>query len=128
MTPSHSYGKKGGAHRYYVSSSLNRGKAPKRPDGIFRLPALPAERWVIEMLHRLTPDHGPLEVLARMEVHEESVHLALKAPALSEDERTLPLLVDRVRPRKRRKFPDNFPVGRETPPDHWTTETAARSS
>lgn len=96
MTPSHAYGKTGGAHRYYVSSSLNRGKAPKRPDGIYRLPALPAERWVIETLHRLTPDHDPLEVLARMEVHEGSVHLALKAAALSEDDRTLPLAIDRM--------------------------------
>ena len=96
MTPSHAYGKAGRAHRYYVSSSLNRGKAPKRPDGIYRLPALPAERWVIETLHRLSPDHAPLEVLARMEVHEGSVHLALTASALSEDDRTLPLVVDRM--------------------------------
>lgn len=93
---SHAYGRKGGAHRYYVSSSVNRGKAPRRPYGIYRLPALPTERWVIEMLHRLTPDHDPLEVLARMEVNEGSVQLALKAAALSEDERTLPLAIDRM--------------------------------
>lgn len=97
MTPTHAYGRRGAAHRYYISSSLNRGKASKRPDGIYRLPALPAERWVIETLHRLTPDHDPLEVLARMEVHEEAVHLALEASALSEDERTLPLAIDRIR-------------------------------
>lgn len=97
MTPTHAYGRRGGAHRYYISSSINRGKAPKRADGIYRLPALPAERWVIETLHRLTPDHDPLEVLVRMEVHEEAVHLALKASALAEDERTLPLAIDRIR-------------------------------
>lgn len=66
-------------------------------DGIYRLPALPAERWVIETLHRLAPDHDPLEVLARMEVHEGAVHLALKASALAEDDRTLPLTIDRLR-------------------------------
>ena len=27
--------------------------------------------------------------------------------------------------RKRWKFPDDFPVSRETPPDLWTTETTA---
>ncbi|HZW15626.1 MAG TPA: recombinase family protein [Brevundimonas sp.] len=97
MTPSHAYGQKGRAHRYYISSSVNRGRVPKRPDGIYRLPALPAERWVIETLHRLTPAHDPLEVLVRMEVHEQSVQLALKASALAEDDRTLPLAVDRVR-------------------------------
>lgn len=96
MTPTHAYGRRGGAHRYYISSSLNRGKTSKRLDGIYRLPALPAERWVIETMHRLTPNHDPLEVLARMEVHEEAVHLALKATALSEDERALPLAIDRV--------------------------------
>jgi site-specific DNA recombinase len=96
MTPTHAYGKNGGVHRYYISSSVNRGKAPRRVDGIYRLPALPVERWVIENLHRLTPDHDPLEVLSRMEVHERSVQLALKASALSEDERTLPLAVDRL--------------------------------
>lgn len=85
-----------GAHRYYISSSLNRGKADKRPDGIYRLPALPAERWVIETLHRLTPDHDPLEVLVRIEVQEGAVHLALKASALADDERTLTLAVDRI--------------------------------
>ena len=31
-----------------------------------------------------------------MEVHEGSVHLALKASALSQDDRTLPLAVDRI--------------------------------
>lgn len=96
MTPTHAYGRRGRAHRYYISSSLNRGRASKRPDGIYRLPALPAERWVIETLHRLTPDHDPLEVLARMEVHEGAVHLALKASALAADERTLPLAIDRI--------------------------------
>lgn len=96
MTPTHAYGRRGGAHRYYISSSLNRGKASKRADGIYRLPAMPAERWVIETLHRLTPDHDPLEVLARMEVHEEAVHLALKASVLAEDDRALPLAVDRI--------------------------------
>ncbi|MDO9588328.1 MAG: hypothetical protein Q7J13_10385 [Brevundimonas sp.] len=96
MTPTHAYGKRGGAHRYYISSTLNRGKTPKRLDGIYRLPALPTERWVIETLHRLAPDHDPLEVLARMEVHEGAVQLALKVSALSEDERTLPLAVDRI--------------------------------
>ncbi|MDP1777334.1 MAG: recombinase family protein, partial [Brevundimonas sp.] len=96
MTPSHAYGRRGGAHRYYISSSVNRGNPQRRPDGLYRLPALPAERWVIETLHRLTPDHDPLEVLARMEVHEGSVQLALKASALSEDERTLPLAIDRM--------------------------------
>ena len=96
MIPTHTYDSRGGAHRYYISSSLNGEKASKRPDGIYRLPALPAERWVIETLHRLTPDHDPLEVLDRMEVHEGAVQLALKANALSEDERTLPLAIDRV--------------------------------
>jgi site-specific DNA recombinase len=96
MTPSHAYGRRGRVHRYYVTSSLNRSRLPRRPDGIYRLPALPTERWVIETLHRLTPDQDPLEVLARMEVHEGSVHLALKASALSQDDRTLPLAVDRI--------------------------------
>lgn len=96
MTPSHAYGRRGGAHRYYISSRLNRGKATKRPDGIYRLPALPAERWVIETLHRLAPDYDPLEILARMEVYESAVHLALKASALAEDDRTLALTVDRI--------------------------------
>ncbi len=97
MTPSHAYGQKGRAHRYYISSSVNRGRTTKRPDGIYRLPALPAERWVIETLHRLTPDHDPLEVLVRMEVHEGAVHLALKASALADDERNVPLAIDRIR-------------------------------
>lgn len=96
MTPSHSYGRRGGTHRYYISSSLNRGKANLRPEGIYRLPALPAERWVIETLHRLTPDHDPLEVLMRMEVHEGAVHLALKASTLAEDERMLSVAIDRI--------------------------------
>lgn len=96
MTPAHVYGQAGAAHRYYVSSNVNRGsKTDRRPDGIYRLPALPTERWMIETLHRLTPDHDPLAVLARAEVHESSVHLALKAQALG-DERTLPLAVDRI--------------------------------
>jgi len=42
MTPSHAYGKSGAAHRYYVSSKLNRGKDQRRPDGIYRLPAAAA--------------------------------------------------------------------------------------
>lgn len=96
MTPTHAYGRRGGAHRYYVSSKLNRGGSLRRPEGIYRLPALPTERWVIETLHRLARDHDPLTVLARMEVHERSVQLALKGSALAEDERTLPLAVARL--------------------------------
>lgn len=97
MTPSHAYGRQGRAHRYYISSSVNRGRDKRRSDGIYRLPALPTERWVIETLHRLTPDHDPLELLVRMDVHEQSVHLALRATALAEDDRILPLAVDRIR-------------------------------
>jgi site-specific DNA recombinase len=96
MTPAHAYGQTGGVHRYYVSSSVNRGRAERRPEGIYRLPALPAERWVIETLHRLAPDHDPLAVLDRVEVHEVSVQLALKASALTPEERSLPIVLERI--------------------------------
>ncbi len=67
MTPAHAYGKSGAAHRYYLSSSVNCGRGERRPEGIYRLPALPLERWVIETLHRLAPDHGPFTVLSRLD-------------------------------------------------------------
>ena len=96
MTPSHAYGRRGAVHRYYVSSSLNRGKASRRADGLYRLPALPSERWVIETLHRLALEHDPVQMLARIEVHEHAVELALHAAVLSPDERTRLLAVDRL--------------------------------
>jgi DNA invertase Pin-like site-specific DNA recombinase len=96
MTPSHAYGKAGGVHRYYVSSSVNRGQAQRRPEAIHRLPALPVERWVIEALHRLTPDHAPLDVLARIEVHDQAVQLALKLTTLAPEERSAPLVLARI--------------------------------
>ncbi|MBJ7483747.1 hypothetical protein [Brevundimonas sp.] len=97
MTRAHAYGKSGAAHRYYVSSSVNRGRGERRPDGIYRLPALPVERWVIETLHRLAPDHDPLAVLSRIEVHEHTVQLALNGTVLSPEARGLPVTMDRLR-------------------------------
>lgn len=65
MTPMHAYRRRGGVHRYYVSSSVQRGKKKRRPGAIFRLPALPVERRVIETLHRLIPEADPQTVLTR---------------------------------------------------------------
>ena len=55
------------------------------------------KRWVIETLHRLAPDHDPLAVLSRLEVHEHTVQLALNVAALSPKARGLPVTIDRVR-------------------------------
>lgn len=96
MTPTHAYGRRGGAHRYYVSSSVQRGKAERRPDGIYRAPALPTERWVIEVLHRLAPGYDPLAVLVRMEVKETAVQLAMKISALAPKEQDVPVAVARL--------------------------------
>ena len=97
MTPMHAYGQRGGVHRYYVSSSIHRGKKERRPGAIHRLPALPVERWAIETLHRLVPDQDPQTVLTRMEVHDQAVQVALSVRALALEEREVPLAADRVR-------------------------------
>ena len=97
MTPMHAYGQRGGAHRYYVSSSIHRGKKERRPGAIHRLPALPVERWAIKTLHRLVPDQDPQMVLTGMEVHDQAVQVALSVRALAPEEREIPLAVDRVR-------------------------------
>ncbi len=97
MTPVHAYGRRGGVHRYYVSSTLQRGKAERRPGAIHRLPALPTERWAIETLHRLAPQADPQSVLVRMEVHDQAVHFALSLSVLAPEEREIPLALDRIR-------------------------------
>jgi Site-specific recombinases, DNA invertase Pin homologs len=97
MTPMHAYGRRGGVHRYYVSSTIQRGKKERRPGAIHRLPALPVERWAIETLHRLCPDRDPQTVLTRMDVHDQAVQIALPVKALALEEREIPLAVDRVK-------------------------------
>ena len=97
MTPMHAYGRRGGVHRYYVSSTIQRGKKERRPGAIYRLPALPVERWVIETLHRLVPDRDPQTVLTRMEVHDQAVQLALPLKSFAPEERDVPVAIDRLK-------------------------------
>jgi DNA invertase Pin-like site-specific DNA recombinase len=96
MTPVHAYGRRGGVHRYYVSSTIQRGKAERRPGAIHRLPALPSERWAIETLHRLVPHADPQTVLTRMEVHDRAVQIALSVSTLAPEDREIPLALDRI--------------------------------
>lgn len=96
MTPVHAYGRRGGVHRYYVSSNVQRGKAQRRPGAIHRLPALPTERWAIETLHRLAAQGDPQTILVRMEVHDQAVQLALSLSALTAEEREASLALDRI--------------------------------
>lgn len=96
MTPMHAYGRRGGVHRYYVSSSVQRGKKERRPGAIFRLPALPVERWVIETLHRLLPEADPQTVLTRMEVHDQAVQMGLDVRTIISEDREAAIVIDKL--------------------------------
>ncbi len=97
MTPMHAYGRRGGVHRYYVSTTIQRGLKAMRPGAIHRLPALPTERWTMETLLRLVPDRDPQAALTRLEVHDQAVEIALSVKVLASDEREIPLAIDRVK-------------------------------
>lgn len=97
MTPMHAHGSGGGVHRYYVSSTVQRGKGVRRPRAIYRLPALPTERWVIEILQRLVPEQDPHSVLNRIEVHDDAVQIALLVRSFAVEERAVAIVMDRIK-------------------------------
>ncbi len=87
MSPSHSRGKSGGRYRYYVSTSLTRGrKRSAAPDEILRAPASIIEPLVLNRLQRLSGDHDAslrslLPMLRRVEVRARTVTLQLLPPS-----------------------------------------------
>lgn len=96
MTPMHAYGRSGAPHRYYVSSTIIRRTRDPRPGAIHRLPALATERWVIGVLYRLAPNVDPQTLLTRVEVHDAAVQIALATRVLAEEERSVPMVIERL--------------------------------
>ncbi len=78
MSPTFSRTKSGRLYRYYTSAPLQQGRAQPESDALRRLPAIQTDRFVLDLLHRLTgaSDAAPL---LRAEVKADAVHLLLRA-------------------------------------------------
>jgi len=85
MSPTRSRGKGGKLYSYYVSAPLQQG-GTVRPETLSRLPAAATEEWVHEQLARLLPYVGERgnAALQRVEIHVQSVHLAIDPEKLTQ--------------------------------------------
>ena len=79
MSPTFTRGKRGQAYRYYVSAPLQQGRRPRDDTGIHRVPGPALEAIVSAVLRRIAPatETDPLSILARLEIHAESLQLLI---------------------------------------------------
>ena len=96
MTPTVSYGKNGQRFRYYVSSSLQRGKKTVgAPDAIRRAPAMALETLVRQIATRMLPQRtDALSTIARVEIHPHSVHIGFDPKVIASSARERELTFD----------------------------------
>lgn len=78
MSPAFSHGRGGRVYRYYVSASVQQGRANGKSDIIRRVPAPAIEQLVTTALGRLLPAHeSPLDQLSAIHVRRDTIMLAL---------------------------------------------------
>lgn len=78
MSPAFSRGARGGTYRYYVSTSLQRGKAHTAPTILRRVPAPAIEKLTTATLHRLLPHAAdPLAHLTAVHLRPSGIDLVL---------------------------------------------------
>ena len=86
MTPTFSYGRARRQYRYYVSAPLQQGQRRRDDDAaIRRIPAPALEAKLAEIVRRVAPARScdPLEILTRVEIYPESVHLLMPVHLLA---------------------------------------------
>ncbi|HVR90382.1 MAG TPA: recombinase family protein [Novosphingobium sp.] len=80
MSPTFSRGARGGTYRYYVSASLQSGRAVTSDTALRRVAALAIEQLVTDVLTRLLPNEPePLRQLAAL--HLRAAHIELVLPS-----------------------------------------------
>jgi DNA invertase Pin-like site-specific DNA recombinase len=100
MSPSFGYGRGGRLYRYYIAMGLQVGRQQVRDDDIIRRVSAPAvEQFLVDELQRLRSGNaiglGSLgEVLHRVEIRAQTVHLVVDRRALFGDEHPEVALVD----------------------------------
>jgi site-specific DNA recombinase len=100
MSPSFGYGRGGRVYRYYISMSLQVGREEARDDDIIRRVSAPAvEQFLVDELQRLSGGRpiglGKLrDVLNRVEIRTQAVHLVADRRTLLGDEHPELALVD----------------------------------
>jgi len=96
MTPTVSYNKSGQPFRYYVSSTLQRGKKTVgTPDAIRRAPAKPLETLIRQIATRLLPHKSDATAtIIRVEIHPQAVHIGFDPKTIAPSSRERDLAFD----------------------------------
>jgi site-specific DNA recombinase len=81
MSPSFSYGRQKKHYRYYVSAPLQQGRRrPADDETMRRVPGPTLEARLTGLLRRLVPSASdPLDLLTRVEIHPDALHLLVPA-------------------------------------------------